>query len=501
LARVRSAEAPDQRAPENLMSLSLASSTLLYLPAQMFGPMFLFATTVIWTHLLDPANFGIVTFVVATQELTALVGLAWWSIFVVRFQGRFADAERVRFRAMDARIVACSVIMQAIMAAPTLMLIGVSPGPGIFFATTAFLATRTVVGHYSEWARAEHRIGIYTIAQLAAPVIGSVLSILAVLAFGADAAVALAAMTVGQLIGLAAVMRGLGVWPGLGKFDADLFVQARRYGLPLLASGILSWIAVNGIRVLIEAKDGIIGVGIFSAGWGLGQRLAVVLAMLCTAAAFPLAVQRLDAGDRTGALRQVSINGALMLGLLAPALAGVTILSRPLVQLLIADQFRNATILILPIAMATSAARMLRVHTGDQMGLLLERTASMTVFNLLDAVLTLSGGGVGVIYAGVIGGALGSLAGTLVASAVAIVFAVRELGLPVPTAALLKVFSATAAMVVVLSSMPPPATPMQLGGQILVGVVVYSLGILLGFPSVWRSPASIALNWRRQGTL
>jgi len=484
-----------------LILLSLARSTLLYLPAQMFGPMFLFATTVIWTHLLGPASFGVVTFVVAAQELTALVGLTWWSIFVIRFQGRFADAERVRFRAMDARIVACSVVCQAVMAAPTLLLIGVSPRPGIFLATTAFLATRTAVAHYSEWARAQHHIGIYTIAQLAAPVIGSVLSVLAVLAFGADPAVALAAMTVGQMIGLAAVMRGLRVWPRLGTFDAELFVQARRYGLPLLASGILSWIAVNGIRVIIEAKDGIIGVGIFSAGWGLGQRLAVVLAMLCTAAAFPLAVQRLDAGDRNGALRQVSINSALMVGLLAPALAGVTLLSRPLVQLLIAEQFRDATILILPIAMATSAARMVRVHTGDQMGLLLERTASMTVFNLLDAFLTISGGGIGVLYAGVIGGAVGSLAGTLLASTVSIAFAVRELGFPLPTAALLKVLSATAAMVVVLSNMPTPTTPIQLGGQILLGALVYGVAIILGFPSLWNSPASIALRWRRQGSL
>ena len=483
------------------MSLSLARSTLLYMPAQMFGPMFLFATTVIWTHLLDPASFGVVTFVVAAQELTALVGLTWWSIFVVRFQGRFADAERIRFQTMDARIVACSVVLQAAMAAPTLLLIGVSPRPGIFLATTAFLATRTAVAHYSEWARAEHRIGIYTIAQLAAPVIGSGLSILAVLAFGADAAVALAAMTVGQMIGLAAVMRGLRVWPRLGTFDADLFVQARRYGLPLLASGILSWIAVNGIRVIIEAKDGIVGVGIFSAGWGLGQRLAVVLAMLCTAAAFPLAVQRLDAGDRNGALRQVSINSALMIGLLAPALAGVMLLSRPLVQLLIAEQFRNATILILPIAMATSAARMVRVHTGDQMGLLLERTASMTVFNLLDAVLTLSGGAVGVSFAGVVGGAFGSLVGTLLASAVAIAFTVRELGLTVPTTALLKVLGATAAMVVVLLDMPAPTAPAQLGGRILIGALVYGAAILLCFSNVWKSPASIALRWRRQGSL
>jgi hypothetical protein len=49
------------------MSGSLARSTLFYLPAQMFAPMFLFATMVIGTHLLDPASFGVVTFVVAAQ--------------------------------------------------------------------------------------------------------------------------------------------------------------------------------------------------------------------------------------------------------------------------------------------------------------------------------------------------------------------------------------------------------------------------------------------------
>jgi hypothetical protein len=172
-----------------------------------------------------------------------------------------------------------------------------------------------------------------------------------------------------------------------------------------------------------------------------------------------------------------------------------------LVQLLIAEQFRNATLLILPIAMATSAARMVRIHTSDQTGLLLERTASMTIFNFLDALLTLSSGAVGVYYFGVIGGAAGCLAGTLLASAAAIVFTIRELGLPTPTAALLKVLGATAAMAFVLFNMPAATTPVGLCDQILMGALVYTAAILLGFPSLWRSPVSIALHWRRQGSL
>ena len=75
------------------MSISLAKSTLQYLPAQFLGPVVLFTTTVVWTHLLDPANFGVLAFVIAAQELTGLFGLTWWSMFVVRFQSRFAEAD------------------------------------------------------------------------------------------------------------------------------------------------------------------------------------------------------------------------------------------------------------------------------------------------------------------------------------------------------------------------------------------------------------------------
>ena len=49
------------------MAPSLLRNTLFYLPAQFLGPLVQFAVVVIWTHLLDPAAFGVVTFVVAAQ--------------------------------------------------------------------------------------------------------------------------------------------------------------------------------------------------------------------------------------------------------------------------------------------------------------------------------------------------------------------------------------------------------------------------------------------------
>src|SRR5271168_2700854 len=178
----------------------LLRNTLLYLPAQLLGPMLQFVVTVIWTHLFDPAVFGCVTFIVATQELTGGLGLGWWSVYMLRFRKGYADTNR--FRAMDARVVACGAGVQAIFAIPALLMVGARPDPTLVGATAVYLATRTVLNHYGELARSDHRIGVYTMAQLAAPVAGSGLSILATLAFGADPAIALAAMAAGQALGV-----------------------------------------------------------------------------------------------------------------------------------------------------------------------------------------------------------------------------------------------------------------------------------------------------------
>ena len=218
----------------------------------------------------------------------------------------------------------------------------------------------------------------------------------------------------------------------LGRFDAAIFREARQFALPLIFSGLFAWAASNGVRVLVGAGEGVAGVGLFSVGWGLGQRLAAMLASLCAVASFPLAVDRLEAGDRDGALGQVSLNGALMFGLMAPATVGVALLAGPFVRLAVAQQFQAQTIVILPLAVFAGAARALRVHTGDQTALLVRRTRSMTVFNLIDAVAALAGGAVGEYFGGVVGAAVGCLAGTLVGSTVAMTFVVARMGLRLP---------------------------------------------------------------------
>ena len=67
----------------------LLKHTLLYLPAQIIGPLMQLVAMVVWTHLVNDHTLGIITLVIATHELLQIGFLAWWSQFALRFFGRF----------------------------------------------------------------------------------------------------------------------------------------------------------------------------------------------------------------------------------------------------------------------------------------------------------------------------------------------------------------------------------------------------------------------------
>ncbi|MCX7900438.1 MAG: hypothetical protein N2444_10240, partial [Methylocystis sp.] len=198
------------------MTRTLLSSTLAYLPVQLASPFVQFLVIVMWTHLLKPDAFGVVTFVIAAQELTGFIGLVWWSLFILRFQKRYVGDDAARLRDMDLRMAAYGSFIQALFAPFCLLALGVELDIATIGASAAYLAARTLLNHYSEWARSRHRVLAYSLAQICGPILGSGLSLITILAFGPSPAIALATMAVGQLIAVFGLMLALGIPPHLG---------------------------------------------------------------------------------------------------------------------------------------------------------------------------------------------------------------------------------------------------------------------------------------------
>lgn len=464
----------------------LLHSTILYLPAQFVPPFVQFVTTIAWTYLLDPATYGFVNFVIAAQEVVAIAGLTGWTIFALRFRERFrTSGGEARFSLMDQRMAVVSAALQVVLAPVVLALLELPLDAAMIAGTAAYLVTRMLVTHYSDWARADHAIRAYSAAQLIGSVAGAVLSILAVLAYGANAGLVLGAQALGQALALAALIGMKQFRFGVGAFDRELFTELRRFATPILIGGVIGWSAGNAIRLLVQYMDGPVALGLISVGWGVGQRIASVLAMLLTAAAFPLAVRHYENGDRKGALAQVSFNGLLLFAALLPASVGLATLAEPVVTLLIAENFRDTTITVLPLAMCAASLRFLRIHTCEQTMILVEKTG-LTIYVLsAEAVLNIVFCALGLYFGGFAGAAAGMLFGTLVTTVGAFTWCFTRLGLPPPPiSVLLKICAASAIMGAALSVAPTPARALAITGAILSGVTIYVALMLAFFPEI-----------------
>jgi len=458
----------------------LFRQTLLYLPAQLFGPLFQFAAAIVWTHQLDAATYGVVTYLIVAQDLIALVVLGGWSAYVLRHREELGERFGADLRRRDLTFVTIASALQLVAAAPILWSINVEISASLLLLTALFLITRSALSHYAEVCRAETAIATFTIGQLASPVFGCSLSFAAIAWFGSDPRSVLGALCIAQTLGLVVVLHRLGVKGLPIPPDKALLKSALAYSGPLIVAGAALWIGGNGIRVIVEQMAGPVELGLMSVGLGLGQRIAGVVAMLVTAAAFPLAVKRLKDGDRDEAMRQVAINNLLIFALLAPMAVGTLVISTNLVNLVIAQPFRAATIVIFPIATMTGALRNLSMHGACQTFLLVLRTDLTMKVNMADAAMTMLGCAIGISIGGVTGAVIGCMVAALAWLVLTFTMAVR-MGLPIMLRPAAKILVATLVMGGLLALVPWPAGILGLVGAIATGGFIYAAALLAQF--------------------
>ena len=471
----------------------LIRQTLLYLPAQLLGPLAQFVAAVAWTYFLTAEAYGVLALVIAAQELIYFTCLGWFAHATMRYLGAArGEEERKRWLAGESGVLAAMTLLQAVAAFATLALIDVKMTPALAAATMLFTVSRSLAAYLADRARVEGRVLAYSFAQLVGPVLGFALALAAVALVEPTPAAALGGFALAQTLGLFPVARALGVFRRIGLPGREILVPAFTYGLPLIGAGAVGWLSVNGIRLVVERVDSLAAVGLVSVGWGVGQRLSSVAAMLFTAAAYPLAVRTLQAGRREEALGHLALNGALLFALLAPLSAGLFLVARPLVDLMIAEPFRAVTAAVLPAAALAGAIRNWRVHFFDQPFLLFERTGQLMAVNVGEAIVTLAACALGLLHAGPAGAAWGALAGFAAGAAAAAVIAARNFGLQAPWGALARILGATAFMSLVLWSVNWAGFGPRLGLalEVAAGALVYALALAALFPDLTRAAVS-----------
>ncbi|NDB67047.1 MAG: lipopolysaccharide biosynthesis protein [Methylocystaceae bacterium] len=402
----------------------LIRHTLLYLPAQLGGPFLQFLITILWTYWLVPGQYGVLTAIIAAQELAYILCLFWWSSSALRYsQDIIAREGKSKFQGMDNTILLVTSVLQILLAPILFALAGHDINPALLLSCSVFMITRSIISHLSERTRAASHILIYTHLQVSSPVISLTLAYGLILYYGASIQTILSAFALAQSLVVILCWYWLSLGFSCAHPDKGMLLRAAKFGLPLTLGGIFGWLSLNAVRLIVGSLYGSDQLGLLSVGWGLGQRFASVAAMLVTAAAFPLAVARMDLKNKHASLVQISSGGMLLFALLCPATVGIYMITPSLVELAIAEPFRSVTTIVLPLAMIASAVRNFRVHYPDQSLMLLEVTSLAIIINLVEAVITLALCFAGALFDGPIGAVYGCVWGSLIGCLIG--FAVR----------------------------------------------------------------------------
>lgn len=465
----------------------LIRQTLLYLPAQVLGPLLQLVSMVAWTHFLTPSELGLFALIVAAQELIFSPTLFWFSLFTLRHHDALESDNRLTAflnSETAVMITASAAAAFAVLALP--LFLGDGWTASLLAVTMVYTASRGLVAHLSDRARAEHDTLTYSLMQILWPLLGLVVALVLLTFVSSSVTTLLLAYSLAHLAALAvaAVRLRIGLRPL--KPATEIVSAALRYGLPLVVGSILVWAAVNSLRFIIEWKEGAAAVGLVTVGWGLGQRVAAFASMLVTAAAFPLAVKKAREETMEAGQVQLERNGLLLLAALAPASAGLWLISEPAVRLLIAEPFQAITIAVLPFAILAGALRSFRLHFGEQVFLLRNETVVPLVNDAIDAIAAAAGTLFGLLAWGLEGAVMGAAIGAALSAIVTFAWGWLAHRFTLPVLDALRIALATGLMVLAVHLMPLTATVLSLLVAVAVGAGVYALSLAILYPDILR---------------
>ena len=455
--------------------------TMLYLPAQLLPALCQFAQLIVWSHLATPEVIGVVTLFVSIQEFLNIAFIGFWNQYTQRFVMKLSETEedRLRLRYTSTFVIALSLCVQIVIAIVIYAVAidrQMSLGMGLVLA--GLIGGRALNLFQGERARARHDVFGYSIAVMSGPVLGLALGLGFLWCFGSSAFVIFLGFVIAQLAGVVFGIARDSSWIGIGKPDSKLMRHAIGYGGPLLLSGVLAWVTQNASRIAVSYVYGLGAVGIYSLGFGLGYRAAIVSAMIVTAAAFPIAVRLANAGDLDGARRQIAANGALLFGILAASVVGLAMISSDVLHLLVSRKVTGPVGPIMLWSLLAGAFICFRQHFLNQFFLLQGKTRPIATVAVIEAVVAIALAAVVIPFAGPVGGAI-ALAATSATSMLVTFVLARSVGLIMPWVAIGRISLAALAMALAVMAVPVEHDMWGLVLRIAAGGATYLLVLAL----------------------
>lgn len=467
----------------------LIRQTLLYLPAQIIAPLVAFASVLIWAHLLAPADLGVVTLLVAIQDICYAAFFGWWGLYTLRFiAGFITPEERYIYLRTEMFAMVLSTLVEIAVVVPVLNYsFGSLMTPSLTVLSVLFMLTRSINNYGADRARAEARIALYTLVQTVGPVIGFGFGLACIWWFGSSPNAVIVGFVVAQGLGVLLSITMSDFCRGLGRPSLTMIKSALTFGGTQTMSQMLALLAMNAPRFIVSRELGLAALGMFSVGYSLGIRASSFAVTLVTAGAYPLVVRKMQTEGRDAAFAQLSKNMVLVALVVAPVAFGLLGINRSVVDLLVAPAYRTVTYTVLPLATLGGLFRYLRAHTSDQVFLLSLRPGFGTIVAVCDIVVAIASAFFGIWLMGVSGAAFGPMVSGLATFTLSFILSRFVFGYRAPLGPFVRILGAGAVMGGLIYALPEAKDVFLLSGYVALGALAYVVAVFIVMPTEARA--------------
>ena len=446
-----------------------------YAPAVAFPRVVAFATLIVFTHVLEPAEYGRYALVVATAQLLDVVCFRWLRLGLIRnyvkdkTDGRLAQLMSSTYMVL-AMVVACIGIVYVLT---VILLPNAEAMQRAFLIGAAYLLFRSSVMQNLELHRAAERVGRYSLTQCLQGSLGLALAVLLVVGLKMDER----GLLIGQAAGFAVVF--LLDLPLLARqvsaraFDGPKVGAILTYSIPLTISAFLLTIITTSDRYFLEFLQSGAAVGIYSASYSLARDSIGFVFMLVNVAAYPLAIKMFEVDGEDAARRRLRQNAAVMLAIGTPAMVGMVLVADTVSATILGEKFQGASGTVIGWIALAFFLSAIKAHIYDQAFHLARRTGVLIWTYVPAALLNLALNWLLIPLYGVAGAAYATVAAfalSLVLS-VALTRRVFRIEFPVPEA--MRVLVAVLPMIALLKLVQFPENAVGLLAMVALGLVSY----------------------------
>jgi O-antigen/teichoic acid export membrane protein len=482
---------------ESSSTLSLASA---YFPARSIPAVVNLVALAVYTRLLDPSSYGRYGIVLAVVNLFQALCFRWLRLALLRY---YEEARRNGSLAGILSTVWASYaaigLFSSVLWVLAVRVVQIDPslrgplmlGLAVLLAQAAFEIVLTV----QMATLRPKRYGIYTLIRAVLSLAVSVACV-TLLGLGEN----------GLILGLAVSCGPALLWEmtaskgqlQIGRVERGIGVRLFRYGLPLTLALALGLIVAASDRYMLGRFLGEGSAGYFTASSDLANQSVTLLFVVVGMAVYPLSITALTRGGELAAKAQLREGLAILLLPTLPAVAGLSILAKPLSAAVFGKAFQTASARLLPWMALIALLAGIRAYYFDLAFQLGERTrrqivpiGAVAILNLLLNVLLIPG------Y-----GALGAAYGTVIAHSIGLLMSYTMgrpvFAMPIPWGDIARILICVAMMSAVLLIWPNSEGWLMIIARIILGVGIYGCALLAMNPNRIRRRFIASMRaWRR----